>query len=132
MKYRQALEINPNEHEAAIDWAFALLQEVQAIQADEPLEAQALLKEGQGLLERQSALSEEGAKAVAYNLACIYALQSKVTESLQHLEICRLGGSLPDPEYLLKEKDLDLIRPSSEFQAWWHNHFDHPDSAHTS
>ncbi len=122
-KYAQALAIKPEAHPTAYNWGSAMLLEVQAIQKSNPDEAQDLLAQAQTLLERHRDMDPTGAAVVAYNLACVQALQGHAAECVQHLEISRKAQKLPDKQHLLDDKDLDVVRHTEVFQNWWQAHF---------
>jgi predicted RNA-binding protein (virulence factor B family) len=122
-KYAWALEIKKDNHDAADNWSFVLLHEVQAIKNSQPEQAQKLLQKAQTLLEYHRDADAQAAAKVAYNLACVYALQGNALACVQQLEVSRSVGVLPEREHLEKDKDLDAVRESAEFQAWWAKHF---------
>jgi NAD-dependent SIR2 family protein deacetylase len=122
-KYALALNIKDDKHDAANGWSVALSHEVHAIKDSAPRQAEALLNQAQDLLERNAAMSDTGAKAVSYNLACVCAMQGKAAACVAQLEVCRQAGNLPERQHLQEDKDLNPIRQSPEFQAWWRIYF---------
>ena len=125
-KYALALElkIKKDDHEAANGWGAALLHEMQAIKVCAPAEAAALLVQAQSLLERHRNMSETAAKVVAYNLACVYALQNQAGLAVAQLELYRLSGELEaDASHWRTDSDLDPIRQSPEYQKWFQENF---------
>ena len=123
-KYAQALAIKADAHDAASNWGLVLLLEAQAIKDSAPDEAEALLAKARGLLERHRDMREAGAKKVAYNLACVYALQNQAGLAVAQLEVCRLSGQLvAGASHWRTDPDLGPIRQSPEYLAWKQQHF---------
>jgi len=56
------------------------------------------------------------AETVAYNLACIYALEGRTAYALEYLELAIAWG-FRDRDWLLRDADLDSVREAPEFQA---------------
>ena len=129
-KYAQALAIKADGHDAASNWGIVLLLEAQAIKDSAPDEAEALLEQARSLLERHRAMSEAGAKTVAYNLACVYALQNQAGLAVEQLEVCRLSGDLESilAKHWRNDSDLDPISHSPEYQKWLQENF--PNESH--
>ena len=123
-KYALALEIKKDDHEAAYNWGSALLTERHAIKDSAPAEAAAVLAQAQSLLVRHRDMSEAAAKVVAYNLACVWALQNQAGLAVAQLELCRLSGELEaGPSHWRTDADLDPIRQSPEYQKWFQENF---------
>ncbi len=127
-KFAQALGIKPGMHEAANNWGIGLLHEYQALRkTDKPEDARTAeqrLAQAQALLEKHAAMSEAGKQLVAYNLACCYSLQGRLSEALAQLEIDRVAAiNFPDPEHLKTDDDLASLRATPEYKAWFQQHF---------
>ena len=124
-RYELALDIKKDDHRAANNWGNVLIVEMQTIKDRAPGEASGLLAQVQSLLERHRAMSEAGAKKVAYNLACVYALQNQAGLAVEQLEVCRLSGDLESRLVKHWRTDLDLapIRQSPEYLSWKQQHF---------
>ncbi len=123
-KYEQALSIKADQHDAANSWGAALLYETHALRsasADEQVEK--ILGQACDLLLQHGAQYPDSKGQLAYNLACVYAGQDKVSECMAQLEVSRIAGRLPDRKHLENDQDLALIRAAPEFQAWWQRHF---------
>ena len=125
-RYAQALEIKPDKHEAANNWSIALLHEFHAIQHTHPDEAAALLSQAEALLLPAEA-SQPG--LAAYNLACIAALRQRPADAIHWLRSCQTHGTLLSEEHLRTDPDLDPIRDTPEFTAWWAEVFGRGDAA---
>ena len=124
-KYAQALDIKKDYYQAANNWVNALLVEMQAIKHSAPAEASALLAQAQSLLELYRDMSEAAAKRVAYNLACVYALQNQAGLAVAQLEVCRFSGNLEAElvNHWRTDSDLAPIRQSPEYIAWMQKYF---------
>ncbi|PXX77026.1 TPR end-of-group domain-containing protein [Rivihabitans pingtungensis] len=124
--YAQALAIKPDLHEAANNWGAALLNEFHAIQHTHPDEAAALLNQAEALL-LQAEAGQPG--LAAYNLACIAALRHRPADAIRWLRICQTHGALLSEDHLRTDPDLDPIRDTPEFTAWWVEVFGRGDAA---
>ena len=120
-KYEKALHIKPDYHVAADNWATSLTH---LYHATAPAQgAVAFFAPVQNLLEQHAQMSTSGRESVAYNLACIYALQNDVARCLEQLEINRLSSFAQSRAHMEQDKDLDAVRQQPAFQAWWNKHF---------
>ena len=125
-RYTQALAIKPELHEAANNWSIALLNEYHTIQHTHPDEAAALLSQAEALLLPAEA-SQPG--LAAYNLACIAALRQRPADAIHWLRSCQTHGTLPSEEHFRTDSNLDPIRGTPEFTAWWAEVFGRGDAA---
>lgn len=118
-KYQLALEIKADKHEAAYNWSLALMQESLALEkAGDQVEATRLLHKARDLLQSTSVQSTVGLKALAYNLACIWARLGDVAQCIAQLQVAHTAGKLPDEEHLDTDPDLAAVRSTPEYQAW--------------
>lgn len=125
-RYAQALKIKPDYHYAANNWGAALLHEYQAIHHAHPDEAAALLNQAEALLLPLEA-SQPG--LAAYNLACLAALRQRPADAIRWLRTCQTHGALLSEEHFRTDPDLDPIRDTPEFTAWWAEVFGRGDAA---
>ncbi len=98
-------------HEALNNWGSALLE--QAKRKAGP-EAERLFAECSEKLTKAESLASGSA---AYNLACLTALQGSEQECREWLEKARRLGTLPSPEHLVNDTDLDSVRDREWFQV---------------
>jgi len=115
-KYRQALAIKPDMHEAANNFGSALVSEANAIAASDSAEAEQLLNQAEQLLLRHA---DAAPGLVAYNLACVYGLRGNAHDCLRWLRVSQEHGKLPDCKHLREDKDLDPVRNDPEFAEWF-------------
>ena len=115
-RYAQALQIKPDKHEAAYNWGNALLRERWAVVATDPDEANIVLERALKLLQSHA---QSAPNAVAYNLACGFALKGDVLETLKWLECEAKSGKLLTKSLIQTDKDFDSIRNDSQFVAWF-------------
>ncbi len=127
-RYQQALAIKSDGHEAANNWGTALSAEATAVAATDLTEARRVWALAGERYEGALAIKYNANKA-AYNLACTKARLGLVAECMQWLETARLNNDLPSREHLELDVDLDGIRQSPEFVAWWNKHFNLPGSS---
>lgn len=120
-KCELALSMQPDMHDAVHTQGVALSNEAKALKSTDLNAANALLEKAKTLLTRHSAQSEGAAAAVAYLLACVYALQGNCLDALAQLNICIDAKTLPN--HWREDGDFDLIRERPEFQAWVAKHF---------
>jgi len=109
-KYRTALEIKPDRHEALYNWGAALMERAKA-KSDR--ESEALYRAAAEKLSRAEALAPGRG---AYNLACLAALQGRGDEARSWLVKSRDAGDLPDRAHLEQDTDLDWIRDAEWFR----------------
>ncbi|WP_333584378.1 TPR end-of-group domain-containing protein, partial [Rivihabitans pingtungensis] len=124
--YAQALAIKPDLYQATLGWSIALLQESQAIHDTHPDQAAALLNQAEALL-LQAEAGQPG--LAAYNLACIAALCHRPADAIHWLRSCQTHGTLPSEEHFRTDSNLDPIRDTPEFTAWWAEVFGRGDAA---
>ncbi|MBL8310863.1 MAG: hypothetical protein JNL19_10615 [Burkholderiales bacterium] len=115
-KYEAALKVKPDDHEALNNWGVALLHLVHASDSDD--ERRALLAEAEMVLQRHAAILGHG----SYNLACVAAMRRDAGRFVEIADGLP-GGELPDVNHLRADKDLDGIRETPEFHAWWARRF---------
>ena len=65
------------------------------------------------------ALQGNAAGSGAYNLACVYALEGQTANAMQWLERSSAAGRLPKKSHLLKDSDLENLRNTPAFIAWF-------------
>ena len=125
-RYAQALEIKPDDYVAKSNWGIALLLESRAISTRPPEEAQILLEHAKNHFQHAEALQPGSA---AYNLACIAALRHRPADAIHWLRSCQTHGTLPSEEHFRTDSNLDSIRDTPEFTAWWAEVFGRGDAA---
>ena len=125
-RYAQALEIKPDDYVAKSNWGIALLLESRAISTRPPEEAQILLEHAKNHFQHAEALQPGSA---AYNLACIAALCHRPADAIHWLRSCQTHGTLPSEEHFRTDSNLDPIRDTPEFTAWWAEVFGRGDAA---
>jgi tetratricopeptide (TPR) repeat protein len=111
-KYAQAVAVKPDDFIALGYWGNALLARAKLTNGTE---AEALLREAEEKYARAETIS---AGTEAYNLACVRALQGDEEGARQWLEASADAGSLPGPEHLGRDSDLDSLRNSTWFQEF--------------
>lgn len=67
--------------------------------------------------------------SAAYNLACIAALCHRPADAIHWLRSCQTHGTLPSEEHFRTDSNLDPIRDTPEFTAWWAEVFGRGDAA---
>jgi len=116
-KYAQALRMNMDDHEVVNNWANACSNEFHALyDSGESTHAEDILKKATSLLESHLAKYPNAAPELAYNLACLYSLSARAQDAVTQLELSRKAGNLPS--HWLEDKDLNVIRTSSEYVQW--------------
>lgn len=122
--YQKALNIKPDFSAAALNWSVSLLNEIQALtQTGRKQEAHNKQQQDFDLLYNFTQKHPEHASYLSYNLACVHALNNQTEQAIQALETTRQGGRLPDKVHIETDKDLDPIRNSEAFQAWFQQAF---------
>lgn len=120
-KFELAQLINPNMNDAVINWVIALLDEYNELIEAEKHKAALILEKAQLLLYSHAKKSTAAQNAVAYDLACVYSLQSKSEEALAQLEICRVASVLSDD--WKDDYDLANLRETEAYKTWYKTHF---------
>jgi Plant specific mitochondrial import receptor subunit TOM20 len=115
-KFQLGLSIKPDKHKAADNWGSALLHEAGAIALSDPEQSSALLNQAEKML---LAHADAAPSVVSYNLACIYGRRGDVPRCLHWLSIPKTEKELPDCAHLSSDKDLDPVRNTPEFNAWF-------------
>ena len=115
-KFQLALHIKPNMHEAANSWGAVLLQVADVIAASDSEQLSVLLDQTEKML---LAHADAARGVVSYNLACVYGRRGDVPRCLHWLSISKTEKELPDCAHLSSDKDLDPVRNTPEFNAWF-------------
>ena len=115
-KCAQALAMQPEKPEAPRIWAGSLLNERLAVSKVDADAARACVAQARTLLLKVAQVSPE---TVAYDLACCFALEGRVSEALEWLRASEDGGRLPKKSYIALDSDFDAIRDTPEFEAWF-------------
>lgn len=115
-KFELALQINPDSHESAVNLAGNLLEQIGADSSVDRMKIASLIDRAEAVL-LQHAAAAPG--LVAYNLACVYGRRGDVTHCLHWLKVSQTHHALPDCKKLKTDKDLEPVRTSSEFVAWF-------------
>jgi len=110
-KYEAALKIKPDQHEALNNWGLALAN--RARRASDPVEAERLLIQA----EEKGRAAAEIAPGMTYNLACALALQGRLDECREYLEIADRANTLPATDHLMSDEDLASVRGEAWFTA---------------
>lgn len=117
-RYGKALQIKPDFYEAADNWVACLLQMYQVIKAENPDMATNLLQQTKQIAHDFLEKYPQYAPELAYNRACLFALENYPPQAIEQLKLAQQADNLPDKAYILQDKDLDNIRETPEFQAW--------------
>ncbi|WP_417611628.1 TPR end-of-group domain-containing protein [Parasphingorhabdus sp.] len=109
-KYAEALQIKPDMHEALKNWGAELIAQAHR---EKGKKRSTFLDEAYDLLTRTNELL---AGSGSYNLACIEAMRGDAANAAKWLINCKNTGYLPDCDHIMKDKDFDKIRETSEFK----------------
>ncbi len=110
-KYEATLKIKPDKHVALGSWGAALLQLAGAVQGED---RKLLLEAAEEKLEEHQRMI----KRASYNLACLAALRGDVLRFIAIFDSLE-GSDKPDRAHLERDQDLNDIRTTPEFKAWW-------------
>jgi Tfp pilus assembly protein PilF len=107
-KYRQALAIKPDQHEALNNWGILLLEQAKRASGEEATrlfsEAEEKLREGLRYEPKST-----------YDLACLMALRGRLSEARAFLEQAEGYNTLPDASHLSEDSDLESLRRETWF-----------------
>ena len=109
-KYRQALALKPDDHQALTNWGTALYDQARTRTG---AEADRLLTEAGEKCRKAEELKPGSG---AYNLACVAGLRGKEEECRHWLGECRRHGKLPKRSHLETDSDLDSVRDKDWFK----------------
>jgi tetratricopeptide (TPR) repeat protein len=121
--YERALAIEPHMDDATDSLALTLLDLARLERRDNDELFRQLLTRAMDLLTKQSAINERRKHEVAYNLACLHALQGDTASALEQLDVARQANSLPPTEHWVADPDLASLRDAPAFIAWRQTHF---------
>ncbi|WP_107878504.1 TPR end-of-group domain-containing protein [Neisseria animaloris] len=124
-KYRQALAIKPDMYQAADNWLGTLLREHHTLKEkdNQPAEVQTKLQQARDLVNDFLSKNPQHQEKLAYNHACIYALEGNVAEAVKQLRLAQQVNNFPDKDHIETDPDFDNIRHTPEFQAWFKEAF---------
>ncbi|VEJ20345.1 YtxH domain-containing protein [Neisseria animaloris] len=124
-KYRQALAIKPDMYQAADNWLGTLLREHHTLKEkdNQPTEVQTKLQQARDLVNDFLSKNPQHQEKLAYNHACIYALEGNVAEAVKQLRLAQQVNNFPDKDHIETDPDFDNIRHTPEFQAWFKEAF---------
>ena len=111
-RYRQALEIKPDMHEALNNWGNALSAQAKAKKAEQ---AESLWEEAKQKLDQAERIQSGSG---AYNLACVDSLTGDESACREHLEFAHRGGTLPARDFVASDEDLVAVRDTEWFEAF--------------
>jgi len=117
-KYEAALKVKPDKHEALDNWGSALLHLVHGCGSDD--ERRELIAQAEAVLQRHAVIAGHA----SYNLACVAAMRRDAGRFVEIADGLP-DGELPDLKHLRDDIDLDGVRETPEFQAWWTRKFGH-------
>jgi tetratricopeptide (TPR) repeat protein len=109
-KYAEALRIKPDQHEAFYNWGAALISEAKGLEEESRARK---FTEAQEKLE----LAKEHSGKHSFNLACLFALQGRISLALDELDGCLLDGELPDQNHLERDDDLGGVDKRDSHRA---------------
>ncbi len=109
-RYEQAAAVKPDYHEALGNWGVALNEIAQRLPEGK---AEPVWTEAEAVLQRALALEPDK----TYNLACLHAVRGNAGEARRLLETGHAAGTLPDPDHLRADRDLDKVRDEPWFAA---------------
>ena len=122
-RYNLALKLNPQNIIAASNLAAEMTTERAVLLKASPAPTAQTIAQADELLQRARiillGLSDDSKASVAYNIACMYALDGKVADALLWLQRSHSAGSLPQKSYIAQDSDFDSIRSTPAFAAWF-------------
>ena len=114
-KYEAALKVKPDDDDTLDRLGGALSKLADVTEGEEQ---RSLLVEAEVALQRHKAIAGHA----SYNLACLIAKRGDVKRFIEIADALP-PAELPDASHLRIDKDLDVIRESTEFKAWWKRQF---------
>ncbi len=111
-KYSAALAIKPNNAKIINDWGAALLEQAHS---KTPEEGEALYAQAE---EKFLAAEELQPGIASYNLACIHSVRGEYEECQKRLGSARDHKTLPSPDHIEQDPDLDNVRRLEWFQEF--------------
>lgn len=122
-RYTLALKLNPQNIIAASNLAAEMTTERAVLLKASPAPTAQTIAQADELLQRARiillGLSDDSKASVAYNIACMYALDGKAADALLWLQRSHSAGSLPQKSYITQDSDFDGIRSTPAFAAWF-------------
>jgi tetratricopeptide (TPR) repeat protein len=115
-KYAAALNIKPDLHEALSNWAGTLMK--MATESIDPAEREKLLSDAESKLAKCQAITGHH----SYNQACLAAIRKQANQFIQIADALP-KDKFPNEALMRDDPDLDSIRQTPEFKAWWRNRF---------
>jgi hypothetical protein len=119
-KYMQALQINPNLHEAINNCGILLADEASHVVKTDRVGAESLWIKARE--KYTDALTQKPSMNTArYGLACLDALENKHDSAINQLDILRSSAALP--KHWLEDQDLENIRKTDIYISWYKKYF---------
>jgi hypothetical protein len=115
-KYEVAFKLEPDRDGTIYNWACVLMRLV--AESSDPTEREKLLSDAGCKLARCQAITGHPSN----NQACLAAIRKQVAQFIQLAEALP-KGRLPNEEHMRNDTNLDSIRQTPEFKAWWKNRF---------
>ena len=115
-QFTHALSIKADLHKVANNLVTMLTRRSNAVRSIDPSGARSDVERAVELLERHGRSSESSRVAVAYNLACAYALSERFDDAIRLLDVCRNAGGLP--AHWQEDDDLAALRDTESYRAW--------------
>ena len=114
--FAAALAEHPGDHLALYNLGASLIKLAHA--ANTPEDRQNFLARAEEKLQLHAQMTGRP----SYNLACVAAMRGDAQRFIDLADASPADG-LPDAGHLSSDKDLDTIRSTPEFQAWWKRKF---------
>ena len=105
-KYAKVVELKPDNYRALDAWSETLIHLFHL--SKDRREATDFLDQATNTAMQEKQLSKKG----NYNLACIHAIKGDAEAAVEELKLCLTDDTLPSPEHLDADDDLDSIRES--------------------
>jgi hypothetical protein len=122
-RYALAMKLDPQNIIPASNLAAEMTFERTALLKASPAPSAQTIAQADDLLQRARkillGLADDSKATVAYNIACIYAIDGQVADAMQWLQRSNSAGSLPAKSHIAQDSDLDAIRNTPAFAAWF-------------
>ena len=122
-RFTIAISINPKHVGASANLAAAMLQERAALLKASPQTLAQASAEASDLLQKAKKilleLEDNAAGNGSYNFACMYALEGQAADAMLWLERSAAAGKLPTKSHIAQDSDLDSLRNTPAFVAWF-------------
>ena len=122
-RYVLAMTLDPQNIIAPSNLAAEMTFERRALLAAASPPSPQTMAQADDLLQRARTLllglADDSKASLAYNIACIYALDGQVAQAMQWLKRSDSAGSLPQKLHIAQDSDLDALRNTPAFAAWF-------------